>query len=95
MEGADLWRWGIKSKTETGESSRSGFGFAYGGELLDLCIIGNGEAEVRMGCDISDDECSLGASFKGNVTGDSVSPACENSALSIEVAVFSSSGAYY
>ena len=88
MEGADRWRWGIRSWRGTGASSRSVA--ETGGELCGLLIIGIGEADGRMGCGVEDNSaCSCAAGSRGGlVIGNALASLGDISALSIGFAVF-------
>jgi hypothetical protein len=81
IDGADLWRWGIKSGMEG--AKQSGSVVEIGGELCGLRIIGTGEVELRGGSGVRDDRRNCETSLEGSVTGDSPAPVCETLALSM------------
>jgi hypothetical protein len=88
MEGADRWRWGIKSWKATGVSLRCVV--ESGGELCGLLMIGIGEADGLWGWGVEDNNacrCAAG-SLGGLVIGDALASLCDISALSISFAVF-------
>ena len=86
MDGADRRRWGIKSWKEMGVSSRSVVW--SGGELCGLCIIGMGDADVRMGSGVEDNGCGCAASLGELLIGDTMAPPGGISSLSIVFAIF-------
>ena len=69
-----------------GVSSRSVVG--SGGELCGLCIIGMGDADVRVGSVVEDNGCGCTASLGGLVIGVALAPPRGISSLSIVFGIF-------